>query len=296
MNVVQVTITAAFLVVLAGAAIAVFAFGDGDSSPPAVKAPAATSVPLTQPASPQPSPTDVPPTATPVTAAAPLPDRTGCEEIRGTPYRSDTEREFFLRSCAVQPTTTSRQASIDLPDTPAESPEDCQTNIEIETSRSDETYVVAGTNIDEISDSLDANAPQLGGSPAYGLTEYSYGLEGSFCRGANSCSLGEITIAADVTVTTPNLLTADQLSPDLAEVWFSYADQVSIHEGRHVRILQEGLNEIRRQLLLIGEEPNCDALNHEVDKIWSLGNSQMEQRQSAFHAADANGSGGLVVQ
>jgi predicted secreted Zn-dependent protease len=165
------------------------------------------------------------------------------------------------------------------------------------TSRSDETYDVTGTDLDAIADSLEANAPQVDGAPAYGLTEYSYGLDGAFCQSGNSaCSLGAITIAADIVVTVPNLTTENQLSPDLAQVWSSYADEVSIHEGRHVRILEDGLEDIRRQLLLIGEEPDCDALNHELDKVWLLGNGQMEQRQRAFHTADATGSGGLVVQ
>jgi hypothetical protein len=36
-----------------------------------------------------------PPQATPTT----LPDRTSCDEIRGTQYRSVSEREFFLANC-----------------------------------------------------------------------------------------------------------------------------------------------------------------------------------------------------
>ena len=31
----------------------------------------------------------------------PLPDRTNCDEIRGTQYRSVTEREFFLENCTT---------------------------------------------------------------------------------------------------------------------------------------------------------------------------------------------------
>lgn len=32
---------------------------------------------------------------------APLPDRTNCEDITGKPYRSPTEREFYLAECVV---------------------------------------------------------------------------------------------------------------------------------------------------------------------------------------------------
>jgi hypothetical protein len=39
------------------------------------------------------------PTVRPQATATTLPDRTTCEEIRGTQYRSVSEREFFLANC-----------------------------------------------------------------------------------------------------------------------------------------------------------------------------------------------------
>ena len=39
------------------------------------------------------------PTVQPQATETPLPDRTSCDEIRGTQYRSVTEREFFLENC-----------------------------------------------------------------------------------------------------------------------------------------------------------------------------------------------------
>ena len=43
------------------------------------------------------------PTAEPTATHTPLPDRTDCDEIRGTDYRSPAEREFFLANCVNQP-------------------------------------------------------------------------------------------------------------------------------------------------------------------------------------------------
>ena len=51
------------------------------------------------------------PTATPTV----LPDRTTCEEIAGTEYRSVTEREFFLANCINQPEPTPTTDPDDLP-------------------------------------------------------------------------------------------------------------------------------------------------------------------------------------
>jgi hypothetical protein len=42
------------------------------------------------------------PTAEPTATTTPLPDRTDCEEIRGTDYHSAAEREFFLANCTGQ--------------------------------------------------------------------------------------------------------------------------------------------------------------------------------------------------
>jgi lipoprotein-anchoring transpeptidase ErfK/SrfK len=43
---------------------------------------------------------------TPAATSTPLPDRTSCNEIRGTEYRSGSEREFYLGNCLPTPTPT----------------------------------------------------------------------------------------------------------------------------------------------------------------------------------------------
>jgi predicted secreted Zn-dependent protease len=293
-NSLQVLITILAAVAIGAAAVAVFAFSGDDAPKQAQVEPT-----VVVPASPLSTATEAPPLPTPAGAGTSesLPDRTSCDEIRGTPYRSLSERAFYLDTCNVEPTAVVVQQPISSPPSvTADTSAACETDVEITTARGDVTYDVAGANLDEIADSLSANAPQVEGGTAYGLTEYSYSLDGSFCSTGGSCSLGEITLDADVVVTLPNLTTFDLLDGETAQIWIDYEEQVAIHEGRHVRILEDGLAEIKRQLLLIGEEHDCDTLNHEIDKVWIFGGGQIETRQRAFHAADAQGRGGLVVQ
>ena len=40
-------------------------------------------------------------TAPPTSTPSPIPDRNDCDEMRGTPYRSPTEREWFLAHCVT---------------------------------------------------------------------------------------------------------------------------------------------------------------------------------------------------
>jgi len=290
MNVSQIAITAVAVLALGGAAVGVFALRS-DGAPSQTAPAAATATPEAAATGlPVGAPTDAP------TPPESLPDRTNCDEIRGTPYRSTSERDFYVKNCLSQAAPAVQQPALSPPLVSADTSASCETDAEITTTRSDETYDVAGTNLDEIANSLQANAPQTEEGTAYGLTEYSYSLNGSFCAEPGSCSLGEISITGEVVVTLPNLTTFDQLSSDVAEVWSDYVDSVAIHEGRHVRILEEGLEEIKLQLLALDEQPDCILLNHEIDKVWALGDSQIESRQRAFHAADAQGRGGLVVQ
>jgi hypothetical protein len=50
-----------------------------------------------------PTATSVPPATTVQPELTPLPDRTSCEEIRGTDYRSEAERQFFFENCIPTP-------------------------------------------------------------------------------------------------------------------------------------------------------------------------------------------------
>jgi hypothetical protein len=89
---VKVFALAAFVfgVLLHGYVVMAVLDSDGDS---AVQAPEPTQ-PIVVETTPTPAPA-VQPTATA------LPDRDDCDEIRGTQYRSVTEREFFLANCTT---------------------------------------------------------------------------------------------------------------------------------------------------------------------------------------------------
>ena len=68
-------------------------------------------------ATPEDNPVIVPsnPTAEPTATPTPLPDRTDCDEIRGTDYRSPAEREFYLGNCVDQPEPSPTIDSTELP-------------------------------------------------------------------------------------------------------------------------------------------------------------------------------------
>ncbi len=80
--------------------------GGGSSGPAAAETPttqalaAAASATQAPTQAPAPTSTPVPPSPVPPTAVPQLPDRTNCNDIRGTDYRSASEEAFFRANCA----------------------------------------------------------------------------------------------------------------------------------------------------------------------------------------------------
>ncbi len=76
---------------------------NGDDAKDTAAPPTAVLAVATQPASPTASPQPPAPPLATATAAPVLaePDRTSCEAVRGTTYRSDAERTWFLANCRI---------------------------------------------------------------------------------------------------------------------------------------------------------------------------------------------------
>jgi predicted secreted Zn-dependent protease len=86
------------------------------------------------------------------------------------------------------------------------------------------------------------------------------------------------------------------LHPLLLEAWKALESDVTIHEGRHVTILKEGLEEARRELLAVPPMNNCSDLEITLDRVWIEMQRSIDARQESFHIADQYGGGGLVVR
>ncbi|MPZ48214.1 MAG: DUF922 domain-containing protein [Dehalococcoidia bacterium] len=74
-----------------------------------------------------------------------------------------------------------------------------------------------------------------------------------------------------------------------------FAEGVTLHEGRHVTITIEGLEEAKRKLIALPSFPNCQELDRAVDNTWREAVQAMDLRQDAFHIADRYGAGASVV-
>jgi predicted secreted Zn-dependent protease len=157
-------------------------------------------------------------------------------------------------------------------------------------------YTVDGGTVGEINESIKKNGPRgSDGELAVGLTDYDIKMSGRRCEAPDSCWIGSMNIAVNGTITLPTILDPSMFNPSFLVVWNGFVDKISTHEGRHVTIVTEGAEEMKRQLFELGAMP-CPALDSAIDRIWRLETEAIERRQAAFHTADSQGSGGLVAR
>jgi hypothetical protein len=96
---------AACAVVIAFAAgLALASHRLGEASPPPTPTPTGTATPTSS------ATATATPTSTPT--ATPLPDRASCKEMRGTAYRSGSERKWFLLHCVAPPASPARVSEV----------------------------------------------------------------------------------------------------------------------------------------------------------------------------------------
>jgi predicted secreted Zn-dependent protease len=168
--------------------------------------------------------------------------------------------------------------------------------VTITSNFSESYYAVTGTTIDELNASLRASPLRVGGQVALGVTGYKLAISGAACRQGSACVVGQMQIDIEGSVTLPQHAAPASMPKDVATIWAAFANLVKVHEYRHVKIVEEGAAEIKRQILALPPQADCPSVDREVEDLWDRGSFQIEQRQEAFHIADAMGAGGSVIQ
>jgi predicted secreted Zn-dependent protease len=236
------------------------------------------------------------PTTVPA-ATVSLPDRADCAAIRASDYRSEAERRWFLANCvsAALPTAGPSGAPLAAAAPPI-SALPCIKDVSLTFDVTRIYYAVAGTTLDELNASIIANGPRLEGRPVAGLMQPASSVTARRCVQLGSCGLGQTVITGHATITVPRLADGSALAPAVLAAVVDFVARVTLHEERHVIILQEGLEEAQRRLLAQGPMNDCEGLDHALDLLWAQVMHEISRRQDAFHVADAQGAGGTVVR
>ena len=173
--------------------------------------------------------------------------------------------------------------------TPSPGPQAIDTgNIVLQTSLKTTYYTVQGTTTAAIFNSIEANGPKdAQGTRGSGITSVVWGYKWSGSEQPDgSCSIGSMTIQADMTVTLPQHAGESTLSDSIRQHWDTYAAGVATHEQHHVDIYIQGASDIKDKMQGLGVMSSCDTLDGQIKTIWSNEQARIDGLQQAFHAQE----------
>ena len=189
---------------------------------------------------------------------------------------------LFLTACkgsnAATPTVTPTAGaqSIDVGD------------VQLQTSLKTTYYTVQGATTEQIFASIEASGPKdAQGTRGSGITSVVWGYKWSGNeQNDGSCSIGTMTIQADMTVTLPQHADESSLSDSIRQHWDTYAAGVAAHEQHHVDIYLQGAGDIKQKMQSLGVMSDCDTLDKQIKTVWSDEQARIDGLQQAFHAEE----------
>jgi predicted secreted Zn-dependent protease len=194
----------------------------------------------------------------------------------------------FLVACsgptaAPAPTTEpgpDLPAATEVPASPTALPEE-RIRVEVTTGR--QTYPVFGDTAEEIFAYIEANGPvDDKGQRKSGVTHYKARLEWTSRRDQRACMIGSMTIHVDLQVTLPALDPSSRLPAALRPKWNDFAEDVRVHEQRHVDIYLDGAGEIKERMLAIQPATGCSQLEVAVNSTWDGQQAIIDDAQERF--------------
>jgi predicted secreted Zn-dependent protease len=156
--------------------------------------------------------------------------------------------------------------------------------IDLQTSLQTTYYDVDGLNTEAIFNYIERNGPTDGeGKRGSGLTSVVWGYEWQGGPQEGDCTIRSMTIKAEMVVTLPRHVRAEQLPADIRDNWDNYAKGVAVHEQTHVDIYEDGAGELQKSMAKIGSQKSCDLLESEIKRVWTEQQNKINAGQASFH-------------
>lgn len=145
-----------------------------------------------------------------------------------------------------------------------------------------EYYTVTGSDMGEISRSIEMNGPgkiKEGGSWVAGLCTSTLGASYSASPSNGACSLTNIKVTLPTTITLPKW---DGTDPEIRRRWDPFAADVRGHEESHRAVAVKGANELHRSLTASGPG-ECRELLATARRLTREAQAQTKVEQDQYH-------------
>jgi predicted secreted Zn-dependent protease len=129
------------------------------------------------------------------------------------------------------------------------------------------TYPVYGITANELRQYMDVHGPDCESAKHDGCTQWYIALSYRYRGKDGTCSVSEVHVSTQVTVTLPAWEPSEGTSQTLIDQWQAYMDALRMHEQGHVAIALASGEELLATLRALPSAPSCDALQARVSDI-----------------------------
>jgi predicted secreted Zn-dependent protease len=145
-----------------------------------------------------------------------------------------------------------------------------------------EYYVVTGTTVSELQNSLYASSLHMPGGDAWAYTQSSFEFDYTTSQSLRECRITTITVTLNLTYKYPQWQIAGSPTLDATYAWEPFIYALTRHEEYHGTIAKETGRKFLSALRALPPEGNCDALlrnmQSEIDRVDAIG----RQRQAEW--------------
>jgi predicted secreted Zn-dependent protease len=128
-------------------------------------------------------------------------------------------------------------------------------------------YVVTGSTMREIMESMDQARPAKIAAPMMGCTEWRMMWRFAVVPSTGGCRCASFSTRLVITNTLPRWTPPTNATPELKAAWQRLFWNLAQHEGGHSEIALAALAEVHRRVKELPDDPDCDGLRPKVNAM-----------------------------
>lgn len=150
-------------------------------------------------------------------------------------------------------------------------------------------FTIRGTTSEQMRDSMLETAPYSPQrqSRVWGQCRWWFDGDFKYRAGPNgACGVAAFTITLNARMKLPRWVDAGRADRDLRERWESFEKRLRQHEDGHKNNGVKAANDLARRIKTLGEYPDCEVLDREVNKLRERIFSEYSLLDDAFDRVD----------
>jgi len=150
-------------------------------------------------------------------------------------------------------------------------------------------FRIGGRTAEDLDKELEKHGPMTHatGHRHPGATEIKFGGDVTYVERGSRCSIGGARVTLRTHITLPRWSNRGRATGDLRFIWDTLSADIKRHEERHAEIARNHARQLERELLALGSNRSCDALEKRVAETTRRVLENHDREQLRFDQVEA---------